>query len=186
MNNIPIETYESVVQQRDELEKKMAEVVAENVGLKGALHPVANEHSDCECTDRPVWYVVNPSQMMSAKASSVCSMFHGPFWSRERANEYLENTRYRYGDKVSVYCKSLYHYPEMRALYDASKNIKTPATDSFLAEAQAQGVDKLAIFAGKEYQRFVGDKPTQRKWKGVVMLCANFAAQLRKEQPNAQ
>ena len=34
MNNLPIETYESVVQQRDELEKKLADVVAENAEMK--------------------------------------------------------------------------------------------------------------------------------------------------------
>lgn len=34
MNNLPIETYESVVQQRDALEKKLADVVAENAELK--------------------------------------------------------------------------------------------------------------------------------------------------------
>lgn len=33
MNNLPIETYESVVQQRDALEKKLADVVAENAAL---------------------------------------------------------------------------------------------------------------------------------------------------------
>jgi len=38
MNNLPIQTYESVVQQRDEMEKKLADVVAENVALKDS-HP---------------------------------------------------------------------------------------------------------------------------------------------------
>ena len=33
MNNLPIQTYESVVQQRDALEKKLADVVAENAAL---------------------------------------------------------------------------------------------------------------------------------------------------------
>ena len=33
MNNLPIETYESVVQQRDALKKKLADVVAENAAL---------------------------------------------------------------------------------------------------------------------------------------------------------
>lgn len=119
-------------------------LLGENEKLKSVLHPIANEHSDCECTDRPVWYVVNPRQMMSATASNVCGMFHGPFWSRERADEFLENTRYRYGDKASVYCKSLYHYPEMRALYDASAKIETPNTDAFTAELRAQGVEQAA------------------------------------------
>jgi len=62
--------------------------------------------------------------------------------------------------------------------------IKTPATDAAIASIQAQGVDKLATFAGKEYQRFVGDKTSQRKWKGIVLLCTDFASQLRKEASN--
>ncbi|WP_257571892.1 hypothetical protein [Hafnia paralvei] len=33
MNNLPIETYESVVQQRDALEKKLADMAAENTAL---------------------------------------------------------------------------------------------------------------------------------------------------------
>lgn len=37
MNNLPIETYESVVQQRDELEKKLADVVAENTKMRNAI-----------------------------------------------------------------------------------------------------------------------------------------------------
>lgn len=74
----------------------------------------------------------------------------------------------------------------MHDIYKLSSPLETQATDSFLAEVQAQGVDKLAIFAGKEYQRFVGDKPTQRKWKGIVMLCSDFATQLRKGINDAQ
>lgn len=74
----------------------------------------------------------------------------------------------------------------MHDIYKLSSPLETQATDSFLAEVQAQGVDKLAIFAGKEYQRFVGDKPTQRKWKGIVMLCTDFATQLRKGINDAQ
>lgn len=64
------------------------------------------------------------------------------------------------------------------------KTLQTPATDAFFANIQAHGVDKLATFAGKEYQRCVGDKPTQRKWKGIVLLCIDFAAQLRREAGN--
>ncbi|MCE0845933.1 hypothetical protein LVQ79_10290 [Buttiauxella sp. A2-C1_F] len=64
------------------------------------------------------------------------------------------------------------------------KMLQTPATDAFFANIQAQGVDELADFAGKEYQRFVGDKSTQRKWKGIVLLCIDFAAQLRKDAGN--
>lgn len=37
MNNLPIETYESVVQQRDDLEKKLADMVAENTKMRNAI-----------------------------------------------------------------------------------------------------------------------------------------------------
>ena len=67
---------------------------------------------------------------------------------------------------------------------DEAVNLTTPATDGVLKRIQAQGVDKLATFAGKEYQRFAGDKTLQRKWKGIVLLCTDFASQLRKEASN--
>lgn len=37
MNNLPIQTYESVVQQRDALEKKLADMAAEHAGLRKFL-----------------------------------------------------------------------------------------------------------------------------------------------------
>ncbi|HBN5338339.1 TPA: hypothetical protein L3F15_002395 [Enterobacter cloacae] len=59
---------------------------------------------------------------------------------------------------------------------------KTPATDAFLAEVRAQGVEKLAALAGNECQRYksVNGRAGWRKWKGIVILCTDFAAQLRK------
>lgn len=65
---------------------------------------------------------------------------------------------------------------------DALNNIKTPATDAFLAEMRAQGVEMLASLAGNECQRYksVNDPSGARKWKSIVILCTDFAAQLRK------
>lgn len=131
MNNLPIQTYESVVQQRDEL-------LVELHNLKSAITERINLNEEIKNAGMPP---------------------HSDFWHQ--------------------------------SIYMADKKVKealsdTPATDSFLAEVQAHGVDKLAIFAGNEYQRFVGDKPTQRKWKGVVMLCTGFAAQLRRGINDAQ
>ncbi|HEJ7996842.1 TPA: hypothetical protein SMI16_002271 [Serratia liquefaciens] len=113
-------------------------LAVENAAIKEIIHPIANQNTDVECTDRPVWYVCDPRQMMSPTASSLCHMFHGPFWSRERAEEFLENTSYRYGNKAQVFCKSLYHYPEMRKLFDASKNLATPATSAALADIETR------------------------------------------------
>lgn len=58
-----------------------------------------------------------------------------------------------------------------------------PATDRFLAEQRAQGVEMLASLAGKECQRHksVNDRAGVRKWKSIVILCSDFASQLRKE-----
>lgn len=58
----------------------------------------------------------------------------------------------------------------------------TPATDAFLAEVRAQGVEQLASLAGNECQRYksVNDRSGARKWKSIVILCTDFAAQLRK------
>lgn len=58
----------------------------------------------------------------------------------------------------------------------------TPATDAFLAEVRAQGVEQLATLAGNECQLYksVNDRSGARKWKSIVILCTDFAAQLRK------
>ncbi|KVJ54062.1 hypothetical protein [Enterobacter hormaechei] len=65
------------------------------------------------------------------------------------------------------------------ALY---RSMETPATDAFLAEVRAQGVEMLASLAGNECQRYksVNDRSGARKWKSIVILCTDFAAQLRK------
>ena len=54
MNNLPIETYESVVQQRDELEKKLADVVAEAESIKSRMQLLVDivnnaDNSYCMC-----------------------------------------------------------------------------------------------------------------------------------------
>ncbi|ELM8829642.1 hypothetical protein Q2S68_002133 [Escherichia coli] len=60
---------------------------------------------------------------------------------------------------------------------------ETQATDSILHEAEARGVEKLASLAGNECQRYksVNDRAGVRKWKSIVILCSDFATQLRKE-----
>lgn len=60
---------------------------------------------------------------------------------------------------------------------------QTPATDRFLAEQRAMGVEMLATLAGNECQRHksVNDRAGVRKWKSIVVLCSDFAAKLRKE-----
>ena len=54
---------------------------------------------------------------------------------------------------------------------------KTPATDTFLAEVRAQGVEMFADFCGEENSVFVEAKAYYRSLPDAV---AEFAAQLRK------
>lgn len=69
--------------------------------------------------------------------------------------------------------------PAQSLLYDAMQVQKSGSTSTIANELRAEGVECLAKFAGEEYQRFAGDKATQRKWKGITLLCCDFAAQLR-------
>jgi len=66
--------------------------------------------------------------------------------------------------------------------FEILKMKQTPSTDAFLTEVRAQGVEQLASLAGDECQRYksVNDRAGVRKWKSIVILCSNFAAQLRK------
>jgi tRNA-dihydrouridine synthase len=133
--------------------------------------------------------------MMSPSASALCHMFHGPFWSRERAEEFLENTNYRYGNKASVFCKSLYHYPEMRRLFDASKNLSTPSTSSALAEV-ADGIianhqelnaeleQRLDTEVREWTQKYVNEK-SRAEQLGKSLDEANAAGQGWMERANA-
>lgn len=90
-------------------------------GLLDAVKEIAGSHTDNEITDRPVWWIIDPYQMMSPSVHKVYSMFKGPFFSREAATKYMEGHRYRYGKHVKVYCGSCNDAPQFKKLYDMSK-----------------------------------------------------------------
>ncbi|WP_210515113.1 hypothetical protein [Pantoea ananatis] len=56
---------------------------------------------------------------------------------------------------------------------------ETPATDAHMNSVRAEGVEMFGDFAGQQYQLHEGDKAQQKKWKSVVFLCCQYAAQLR-------
>lgn len=89
-------------------------------------------------------------------------------------------------EALDVYMAGADEVPELAMLSAYKKlrdGLKTPATDAFLAEVRASGVEQLASLAGNECQRYnsVGDRVGVRKWKSIVILCTDFAAQLRQE-----
>lgn len=56
---------------------------------------------------------------------------------------------------------------------------ETPATDAYLAEAEARGVDKFATELGHVYQQLRPGSNHAHAIKSVVFRAAEFAAQLR-------
>lgn len=72
--------------------------------------------------------------------------------------------------------------PEVQKLIRSLAVMQIPAYQAFLAEVRAQGVEQLAALAGNECHRYksVDGRAGWRKWKGIVILCTDFAAQLRK------
>ncbi|WP_208744188.1 hypothetical protein [Citrobacter portucalensis] len=57
---------------------------------------------------------------------------------------------------------------------------KTPATDAFLAEMRAQGVDEFATELGNVYQQLRSGSNHAHAIKSAVFRAVEFAAQLRK------
>ena len=72
--------------------------------------------------------------------------------------------------------------PEVQKIIRSLAVLQIPAHQAFLAEVRASGVEMLASLAGNECQRYksVNDRSGARKWKGIVILCTDFAAQIRK------
>lgn len=67
MNNLPIETYESVVQQRDALEKKLSDVVAENVALKASQSEIYDYTQQFTSSDdREMWNAMHDIYKLSS------------------------------------------------------------------------------------------------------------------------
>ena len=58
--------------------------------------------------------------------------------------------------------------------------IETPATDAFLAEVRAQGVDEFATELGNVYQQLRSGSNHAHAIKSAVFRAVEFAAQLRK------
>ncbi|MCU6669947.1 hypothetical protein M8013_14465 [Enterobacteriaceae bacterium H4N4] len=61
----------------------------------------------------------------------------------------------------------------------AKPETETPATDVFLAEVRAQGVDDFAADTGRLYQTFSPSSAQAKALKSMVYRATAFAAQLR-------
>ncbi|MEG7663798.1 hypothetical protein U0D24_15630 [Hafnia paralvei] len=148
MNNLPIQTYESVVQQRDALEKKLAELGKENAYL---LSGAASELNTS-------WML--HKTMLGAQVALFC-VANGDFQS---ARDWLEGTT----DEAGAEIPDGITIPELQEWFDsqmvsndgnngfltrkqAEEAIKArvPATDAFTREMMARGVELFAEHLGR-------------------------------------
>jgi hypothetical protein len=78
--------------------------------------------SNFEGTASPYWLIIDPRQNMRCSIDEAASQITGPFFSRESATHFLDNTRYRFSNKAKVYCHSAhdsYLYDQLcRAISD--------------------------------------------------------------------
>jgi len=59
-----------------------------------------------EATKAPYWLILDPKQNMECSIHALAGQITGPFFSRKDAQEFLEATRYNFGTRAVVYCKS--------------------------------------------------------------------------------
>ena len=69
-----------------------------------------------EGTAYPVWFILDPGQMMRPNVHTLNSMITGPFFSREAAQRLLDGRRYRFGRHARVFCASGYWSRDYRHL----------------------------------------------------------------------
>ena len=82
------------------------------------------ESEDVEATAYPIWFILDPTQMMKPDCFHLASMISGPFFSRKSATETLKSTRYNYGKHAVVYCASGTDSREWRDLYNSSMKLR--------------------------------------------------------------
>ncbi|WP_283647722.1 hypothetical protein [Hafnia paralvei] len=129
MNDLPIQTYESVVQQRDALEKKLADMAAENAALKNSSAYVIQ---DGEPPKR--FFYHNDWFVAKVKGGRFAVLRPLP---EEYSYDYttIDGTYFR-KDLILGWMQ----LPDTEYL----PNVETPATDAFTRELMAKGVEDAA------------------------------------------
>ena len=61
---------------------------------------------DNEATYAPYWIIIDPRYATSRDPYAIASAITGPFFSREEAEQYLQNREYAFGRTATVFCHS--------------------------------------------------------------------------------
>lgn len=85
---------------------------------------------NAEATEHPWWAILDTTDPIRKGAiHQLANAVTGPFFSRESAQQALDNARHRYGDKAEVYCFSGYRSPDWRALCEEPPPHGKPVPD---------------------------------------------------------
>ena len=87
--------------------------------LNGIVETLMN--ADCEGTESPYWLILDPQQMFRCDIHELASMITGPFFSREDAQNHLDNRRHAFSKHAKVYCHSGYWSAKYKKLCRALK-----------------------------------------------------------------
>jgi hypothetical protein len=115
---------------RDATKRQMVEDELLKEGTEEVMVKIEIEVSDKnECTAEPWWVIVDPKQMMTPDPHTVMmGMITGPFFSREEAQQALDNHRQNYSSRAVVYCASgCYTYQYRKAYREAETKARLKA-----------------------------------------------------------
>lgn len=94
-------------------------------------HCIDREHN--ESTAFPYWIIVDPARVhlsrMDQRVHEIAAAITGPFFSRKRAQEFLDATRYNFSKHAVVYCASGHksaHWIELLAAAKLEKETEQP------------------------------------------------------------
>lgn len=173
MNNLPIQTYESVVQQRDALEKKLADMAAENAAPKNSSAYVIQ---DGEPPKR--FFYHNDWFVAKVKGGRFAVLRPLP---EEYSYDYttIDGTYFR-KDLILGWMQ----LPDTEYL----PNVETPATDEFTRELMAKGVESGAehFRSRAKCARGLGHHDRACLLDTTAEMFDEFAAELRKGINDAQ
>lgn len=89
---------------------------------------------DNEATSYPYWLILDPCQNMRSDINHLAAQITGPFFSRKEAQDFLDATRYNFGQKAKVYCKSGHSAAVYRAAIDLARKPRRNSIWSLLME----------------------------------------------------
>lgn len=148
---------------------------------------------DNEATSYPWWIIIDPRQQLVPARDMihhVASQVTGPFFSRQEAQEYLDNHRYNYGKHVGVYCMSGHKSASFRQACDTANWVDQPEPEDPIEYTDPIFDPKVAVELNKlhpyyEIRRDVDDAAINSDWPDSFAADAQqLVAELFKTIPN--